>query len=166
MNRKRFIYFTDLVLIPLFTLSLYTGIELHVAGHGSDHGIWHNWAVFHTITSLLFSLLGMIHVKSHWAWYKGLKTAGCRGKRKVVLILSVVFVSIIITGILLLFWVAGANSPIGLLHYKIGIVMGVLGVLHLLKRRRYLYNGFIANLIGNFVFRDENSNGKLHSTSK
>ncbi|MEY8631864.1 DUF4405 domain-containing protein [Bacteroides nordii] len=54
MNRKRFIYFTDLILIPLFILSLYTGIKLHIAGHHANHEIWHNWTVFHTIASLLF----------------------------------------------------------------------------------------------------------------
>lgn len=143
MNRKRFIYLTDLILVPAFILSLYTGIELHIAGHGIEHEVWHNWAVFHTIVSLLFMVLGGIHIKSHWGWYKGLKTIGCKGKRKVVILLSLVFVSVAVTGILLLLFVDGANSAVGLLHYKIGIVMGVLGAMHILKRKRFLYKGFI-----------------------
>ena len=89
MNRNRFIYLTDLLLVPVFVLSFYTGVELHIAGEGAEHEVWHNWAVFHTIVSLLFMLLGIVHVKSHWGWYKGLKAAGGKGKRKVVLLLSV-----------------------------------------------------------------------------
>lgn len=70
MNRNRFIYFTDLMLVPVFILSFYTGVELHIAGQGVDHESWHIWAIFHTNASLLFMILGIIHVKSHWAWYK------------------------------------------------------------------------------------------------
>ena len=133
MNRKRFIYFTDLILIPLFILSLYTGIKLHIAGHHANHEIWHNWTVFHTIASLLFTIFGIVHIKSHWGWYKGLKTTGCKGKKKVVLLFSI--------------FVDGANSPTGLLHYKIGIATGVLAILHILKRKHFLYSGFKTNII-------------------
>lgn len=147
MNRKRFIYFTDLILIPLFILSLYTGIKLHIAGHHANHEIWHNWTVFHTIASLLFTIFGIVHIKSHWGWYKGLKATGCKGKKKVVLLFSITFALVIITGILLLLFVDGANSPTGLLHYKIGIATGVLAILHILKQKHFLYSGFKTNII-------------------
>lgn len=82
MNRNRFIYFTDLMLLLVFILSFYTGVELHIAGQGVDHESWHIWAIFHTNASLLFMILGIIHVKSHWAWYKGLRTVGMQRKKK------------------------------------------------------------------------------------
>lgn len=135
-------------MVPVFALSLYTGIELHIAGHGVDHEIWHNWAVLHVVVSLLFMTLGIFHVKSHWGWYKGLRTIGCKGKRKVVLLLSVVFVLVIVSGLSLLFFVDGANSLIGLLHYQIGIVVGVLGILHILKRKQLLCKGVVNHLFG------------------
>ena len=137
MNRSKFIYLTDLILVFVFVLSFYTGVELHIAGHGINHATWHNWAVFHTIVSLLFMALGIIHIRSHWGWYGGLKRKGCKGK--VVLLLSIVFV---------LFFVNGANSSIGLLHYKTGIVVGVLGVLHVLERKRMLYKGVLTCVFG------------------
>ena len=59
------------MLVPLFILVLHTGIKLHIAGHGTDHDIWHYWAIFHIITSLLFTIFGVMHVKHHWGWYKG-----------------------------------------------------------------------------------------------
>lgn len=148
MNRKKIIYLTDFVLVPLFILTLYTGIKLHVAGHDVNHEIWHNWAIFHTIVSLLFTISGIIHVKAHWTWYKGLKTKGMKGKSKSVLMLSLTFIPIVITGISLLY-IEGANSSTGLLHYKTGLIAGISGIVHILKRLRFLVNGFTTILAAN-----------------
>ena len=149
MNKRRLIYLTDAILIPLFVLSLYSGIQLHIAGHGTEHDIWHNWAVFHTIDSLLFTTFGIIHIKSHWFWYKGLKNKKrerkTRRKQKIVLLLTFIFIWVIITGIWLLCFVEGANSPFGKLHYKAGLLMGILGLLHIVKRLRLLKNGLCLN---------------------
>ena len=95
----------------------------------------------------VISIFGIVHIKSHWGWYKGLKTTGCKGKKKVVLLFSITFALVIITGMLLLLFVNGANSPTGLLHYKIGIATGVLAILHILKRKHFLYSGFKTNII-------------------
>ena len=95
----------------------------------------------------VISIFGIVHIKRHWGWYKGLKTTGCKGKKKVVLLFSITFALVIITGILLLLFVDGANSPTGLLHYKIGIATGVLAILHILKRKHFLYSGFKTNII-------------------
>ncbi len=149
MNRKQFIYFTDWTLMSFFILSGYTGIELHLAGHGDNHEIWHHWALFHTVASLCFAVSGLIHIQSHWAWYKGLKTAGCKGKKKIVLLLSALFLSTVCTGVFLLVGVDGAHSPAGLLHYQTGMLTGVLGVFHLLKRRRFLQKGLTTNATRN-----------------
>ena len=104
MTKSKFIYLTDLLLVPLFVLTVWTGIELHVAGHGSDHAVWHHWALFHTVVGLLFMAAGAIHVKSHWGWYKGLKTLKRRDKRKMVLLFSVVFLLVVVSGLALLFF--------------------------------------------------------------
>lgn len=148
MNRNRFIYFTDLVLVSVFVLSFYTGVQLHIAGEGISHEIWHDRAVLHTVVSLLFMIVGIIHVKSHWGWYKGLKKTGCKGKKKVVLSFSIIFLSVVISGLVLLLFIDGANSPIGSLHYKIGIAMGILGIFHLLKRKRIFYKGVSTHIFG------------------
>lgn len=155
MNRNRFIYFTDLMLLLVFILSFYTGVELHIAGQGVDHESWHIWAIFHTNASLLFMILGIIHVKSHWAWYKGLRTVGCKGKRKAVLLLSIVFLLAVVSGILLVCFVDGANSSLGLWHYRIGVFVSVLGVLHILKRKRGLYKGVRRHVLGKGEGRNE-----------
>ena len=120
MNRNRFIYFTDLMLLLVFILSFYTGVELHIAGQGVDHESWHIWAIFHTNASLLFMILGIIHVKSHWAWYKGLRTVGCKGKRKAVLLLSIVFLLAVVSGY---YWCA--SLMVQTLRWGCGIIESV-----------------------------------------
>lgn len=127
------IFVIDWALIPLFILSAYTGIELHIAGYGSNHEIWHNWAVFHVVMSFLFFIMGIFHVTTHWGWYKGLINNGIGKKSKITLTLSVVFVFVVVTGIILL-CINGANSNIGLWHYKTGILVGVISIGHILRR--------------------------------
>ena len=66
------IFVIDWVLIPTFILSAFTGIGLHIAGHGSSHEVWYNWAVAHILFSLLFTVVVVGHIKTHWGWYKSL----------------------------------------------------------------------------------------------
>lgn len=127
------IFVIDWVLIPLFTLSAYTGIELHIAGHGNNHEIWHNWAAFHVVMSLLFFVALILHVTTHWGWYKGLLNNGIGKKSKITLALSVVFMFVVVTGLILL-CIDGANSNMGLWHYKTGILAGAISIGHILKR--------------------------------
>lgn len=132
------IFIIDWALIPLFILTEYTGIELHNAGHGNIHEIWYNWAVFHVVMSLLFLLAVIFHIITHWNWYKGIVCKGMGRNSKVTLCLSIMFILAAITGIALLN-IDGANSPIGIWHYKIGIIASVLSVGHILKRISFLH---------------------------
>lgn len=125
------IFVIDWTLIPLFVLTAYTGIELHV--HGSNHELWYNWAIFHILASFLFFTTAIFHVTTHWGWYKGFIKNGIGKKSKVTLCLSAIFAFIAITGIILLN-IDDVNSPIGLWHYKIGILMSIISIGHILKR--------------------------------
>lgn len=127
------IFVIDWSLVFVFVLSAFSGIGLHIAGHGINHELWHNWAVFHVLTSFKFFVISIFHITTHWGWYKGIIKNGLGKKSKITVVLSVVFFLVSVTGIILL-GVDGANSYIGLLHYKIGIVTIVLCIGHLLKR--------------------------------
>lgn len=127
------VFVIDWILIPLFLLTAYTGIKLHIVGHGNNHELWHNWAIVHVSSSFLFMYAIIFHITTHWGWYKGTIKNGIGKKSKITVVLSVVFLLVSVTGIILL-GVDGANSYIGLLHYKIGIVTIVLCIGHLLKR--------------------------------
>ena len=120
-------------MVMAFALTAFSGFELHVAGHFSTHEVWHNWAVFHTLSSLAFIITGILHVQTHWGWYKGLITKGLGKKSRITVGLSLIYLITSVTGIVLLA-VEGANTGVGLWHYKIGIILTLVGVGHLVKR--------------------------------
>ncbi len=140
------IFIIDWALLPSFILTVYTGIELHIAGHGSNHDVWHNWAIFHVIVSLLFLILIVFHVMTHWNWYKGIVSRGMGKKSKVTLCLSVLFALVVITGFILL-GVDGANTCVGLWHYKVGILMGMFSIAHIFKRFSVLCKSSLHDLL-------------------
>ena len=127
------IFVIDWVLLFAFVLSAISGIGLHIAGHRCAHEVWHNWAVFHVLTSLLFLIAVICHISTHWQWFKGIVKNGIGKKSRITVVLSVLFLCVAVTGIILL-GVSGAGSKVGLLHYKIGIVAIVLCTGHILKR--------------------------------
>lgn len=45
------IFVIDWSLVFVFVLSVFSGIGLHIVGHGNNHELWHNWAVFHVLIS-------------------------------------------------------------------------------------------------------------------
>lgn len=146
-NRNRLIFLTDLLLFPAFILTLWSGLALHAAGHDAGYEPWHRWAVCHTIAALLFAGLAGLHVHSHRGWYKGVKAAGCKGRKKIVLALTLFFAATVVSGTALLF-VDGLGSHIGHLHYRLGLAAALLAIGHVLKRRRILYKGVATHVFG------------------
>ena len=128
------IFVRDWILLGVAALSAYSGIELHVAGHGDVHEIWHNWAVVHVIMSLLFLIFGVVHIKMHWGWYKSLFKKGVGNKSRVTLFLSVIFCVITLTGVALLAFIEGDGSSMGLWHYRVGLVVTAISIGHIVKR--------------------------------
>lgn len=126
------IFVIDWILIVSFIVSALSGLGLHIAGHGNSHEIWHNWAVFHGLGSVLLLVAIIFHVTTHWGWYKGIIKKGIGRKSKVTAVLSIVFLLLSVTGIALL-GINGANSPLGLWHYKMGIITTVIAVGHIIK---------------------------------
>lgn len=127
------IFVIDWFLIVVFIVSVVSGFGLHLAGHGNNHEFWHNWAVFHVLGSFLFFLTIILHVTTHWGWYKGIIKNGIGKRSKMTVVLSIIFILLTLSGIAL-FGVNGANSLIGLWHYKIGIVMTAISLWHIIKR--------------------------------
>lgn len=127
------IFVIDWILIPLFIFTAYTGIKLHIAGHSCNHELWHNWAVFHVLSSFLFLIAVIFHATTHWGWYRGIIKNGLGRKSKITVVLSVMFLLVSVTGFILL-GINGENSDIGLSHYKIGIATIILCIGHILRR--------------------------------
>ncbi|SHF35418.1 hypothetical protein [Dysgonomonas macrotermitis] len=141
LTKGKSIFIIDLILIPVFVLVIYTGFELHFAGGTNDHDIWSYWCHLHIIVSIISLIVGWLHVKAHLGWYKSIIKNGLGKKSKITLILTFLFVILILTGIVLIFFVEGGNSALGLWHYRFGLVMTVLLVIHLIARFPLLLKG-------------------------
>lgn len=132
-NIMKRIFIIDWCLIPLFLFTVFTGIELHIAGHGNSHELWHTWALGHIIGSFLFTVFVAIHVKTHWGWYKSLFQNGLGRKSHVTIAVSLVFIILALTGCALL-GVNGSGSGLGMWHYSIGLSALVLFSGNIIKR--------------------------------
>lgn len=125
------------MLTVAFALSACSGIGLHMAGHGNSHAAWHNWAAFHILTSLLFFAGALLHSAMHRGWYKSIIRNGIGRKNRATAALTTAFFLLSVTGFILP-GISGANSAIGVWHYKIGIVTSAIAVGHILKRISFL----------------------------
>ena len=129
---------TDLLLIPVSTASVITGFGLHVAGKDTPHEVWEQWAAAHVVATVLFLVLGILHVHHHWAWYKSLFSNGLGKKSRVTLLLTIAFLLLVVTGIVLIVAIDGPNSTTGHLHYLFGQLLTILSLWHIAKRWKAL----------------------------
>ena len=129
---------TDLLLIPVSIASVITGFRLHVAGKNAPHEVWEQWAAAHVVATVLFLVVGIVHVRHHWAWYKSLFSRGLGKKSRVTLLLTIAFLLLVITGIVLIVAIDGPNSTTGHLHYIFGLLLTILSLWHIVKRWKAL----------------------------
>ena len=120
-------------LLLSFILSASSGIRLHFLGHGMGHGTGHLWHSFHLWTSIMLLVLMIIHIKIHWSWYKHWFRKGLGSKSRTTALLSITFLLLALTGIILLGGVC-RRSIIGIWHFYLGIAMIILAVMHIFKR--------------------------------
>lgn len=123
-------------LLLTFVASAVTGIGLHISGHGAGHEVWHNWAVIHVLSSLGWLISGAIHIQRHRAWYRVIASKGIGHKSRTTILLSVLFLFVTVTGLILIVCVDGANSALGRWHYIAGLVLILLSLIHILSRKR------------------------------
>ena len=129
---------TDLLLIPVSIATVITGFGLHVAGHDSPHEVWEQWAAAHVVATILFLVLGILHIRHHLAWYKSLFSKGLGKKSRITLLLTIAFLLLVITGIVLIVAIDGPNSTMGHLHYIFGLLLTFLSFWHIAKRWKAL----------------------------
>lgn len=141
LTKGRSVFMVDLSLILVFMLLIYSGLMLHVTSHITNHAEWEYWAEYHSIVGLVSLVLGWLHIKAHWNWYKGLFKNGIGKRSKVTVVVSILFLVLIVTGLILIFFVNGGNSPIGLWHYRFGLAIALLLIVHTAARFPLLTKG-------------------------
>lgn len=124
-------------------LSVFTGIQIHYAGDFQTHDIWHSWAIVHILVNIIFLIVATTHIRQHWGFYKSLFRKGPNRtiKNKVTMVVLIVFLALSLTGISLFMFVKGQGSVFGFVHYIIGLIFGIVGLLHFLKMWKIFKKG-------------------------
>ena len=136
------IFRTDFCMVILFVASLFTGIKIHYANDFQSHDIWHTWSVIHFFVNIAFLVIAIIHIKQHWGWYKTLfKISSLALKSKITMLVTILFLATSITGVLLLLFINGQGSSMGMAHYVIGLIFGAIGLVHFIKRWKVFKKG-------------------------
>ena len=139
--KAKTLFITDIAVLLTFLLASISGFILHAAGHNDVHEVWHNWAVTHIFSTLVFTIAIALHIYGHWNWYKNLFQNGLGNKSRVTVFLSLLMLATIITGNIVLFRHQGPNSHFGLWHYMIGIILTAIALGHFFKRIKILVKG-------------------------
>ena len=139
--KAKALFITDVAVLLTFLPASISGFLLHTSGHNDVHEVWHNWAVIHIFSTLVFTIAVGVHIYGHLNWYKSLFQKGLGNKSRVTIFLSLLMLATIITGNIVLFRHQGPNSHFGLWHYIIGILFTVIAIGHFLKRFKIFRNG-------------------------
>lgn len=102
------------------------------------------WSAIHKISIVCFSLLAAFHIYAHSKWYKTILRKHLIRKNISVIILSVLFILVAVTGIVP--WVidsAGGTSSLRILfieiHDKIAILLTIYLLLHVLRKSKWFF---------------------------
>ena len=131
--KAKTLFITDIIVLITLLLTSVSGLLFHIAGHQENHDYWHNCAIVHIVSSLALTISVSIHIYGHWGWYKSLIAKGRGNKSRVTIYLSSIYIITIITGFVLLN-ISGANTNVGLWHYRIGIILTIISAGHIIKR--------------------------------
>lgn len=113
----------------------FLGIGLHIAGHGLSHETWHYWGAAHIVSSVLWLLSVTAHAVRHRYWYQALIPERFTNRWRITFALSMLFMVVVVAGIGLLACVEGPNSSTGLWHYKLGLLLSALSLIHVFYRK-------------------------------
>ena len=155
-NINRFIINTGLIIFGIATVffGLLIQVNYHIGHHGdlsiNDNvfGInYQSWSAIHKIAIVGLSVLMIYHIYRHWKWYKAVITKKLIAKNRQVLILSLLFVLVAITGLTpwfidLLNGDETQRKSFIEIHDKLAIVLSVYLILHIIKRLKWYVTTF------------------------
>jgi len=106
-----------------------------------------DWSTIHKTVIIIFSVLMIYHFCIHWKWYKGVFTKHLLGKNQQVIVLTILFLIVAITGIVpwIIDLTGGTVNSRTLfieIHDKITFVLIVYFILHIIKRTKWYTTTF------------------------
>ncbi len=158
MKRNINWFIMNLMLFILGSAAIFSGMLIQVKYHMGNHGSiavndivlginYQGWSAIHKTTIAALSLLMIYHVYQHWKWYKVVITKKLITKNQQVLILSLLFVLVALTG--LLPWFIDLLKGDEMLrkgfievHDKLAIILSVYLILHIIRRLKWFITTF------------------------
>lgn len=153
---NRFIINLSLLIFGIATVfsGMLIQVKYHMGNHGniaindSVFGInYQGWSAIHKISIVALILFVICHVYLHLNWYKGVLTNKLISKNQQVLILSLLFVLVAVSG--LTPWFIDLLNGDELIrkvfieiHDKLTLFLLVYLVLHIIKRLRWFFTTF------------------------
>lgn len=127
---------SKLPLIIAFAVTLISGVVCHVVknGEASVHAAWMACQILHILACMLFLALVFKHVRPFKKWYLKLSYKDIKRKNKIAIIISVLGLFLCISGVILLLFINGAKSHVGLWHWAAGLVFSAFCLMHILRR--------------------------------
>lgn len=136
---KRGLFLIDALLVPVFVLTAYSGIILHVCRENQHNDVAEE-LFFHGISSFVFAVLVAWHVWVHWRWYCNLyRTLRFGWRSTMTLLLSVGVTVLVVTGVGMLLGRPAALLERG--HGVTAVFVVLLGGIHMVGRFRILVRG-------------------------
>ncbi len=155
-NINRFI--VNLGLFVFGIASAFSGMLIQIKYHMGNHGNiaindfvlglnYHDWSVVHKISIVVLSLFAIYHIYQHWKWYKGVISKRLFAKNQQVLIFSLLFVLVAITGLTPWFidLLKGNEMKRKVfieIHDKLAIILAVYLILHVIRRMKWFFTTF------------------------
>lgn len=132
----------------LIQVKYHMGNHSNVSMNGNVFGInYQGWSTIHKISIVVLTVLMIHHIYHHWKWYKVVFTKRLVTKNQQVLILSLLFVLVAITG--LIPWLTDLLKGNEIhrkifieIHDKFAIILSVYIFLHLIKRLKWFVTTF------------------------
>jgi hypothetical protein len=145
----------NLGLLMLGIATVFSGMLIQVKYHMGNHGNiaindfviginYQGWSVIHKISIVALSLLMICHIYLHWKWYKVVITKKLISKNQQVLILSLLFIVVAITGLTpwyidLLNGNEMQRKAFIEIHDKLALILTIYLILHIIKRLRWFF---------------------------
>ncbi len=155
-NINRFVINIGLTIFGIATI--FSGMLIQVKYHMGNHGDidlndyvlrinYQSWSAIHKVLIVILSLLMIYHVYHHWKWYKVVISKKLITKNQQVLVLSLLFVLVAITGLTpwfidLLKGDETLRKVFIEIHDKLTIILSVYLILHIIKRLKWFFTTF------------------------
>lgn len=158
MDKSVFRFIINIGLAIFGIATIFSGLLIQIKYHLGNNGniaiysialgiSYKSWSVFHKISIITLSLLAIYHVYLHWKWYKIVFAKKLFTKNQQVLIFSLLFVLVAITGLIPWFIDLLKGNEINRklfieIHDKLAIILSVYIILHITKRLKWYYYTF------------------------